>query len=41
MNRMVAELEVWFDKLELEVEKMEACGVATANSEMSAQEVRT
>ena len=32
MTKMMAELEVRFDKLELAVEKMEAVGVATTNS---------
>lgn len=35
---MVAELEIWFDKLELAVAKMAAGGVAAANSEMPAQQ---
>ena len=39
MTRMIAELEVRFEKLELEVEKMAAGGVVAANSRMSAQKV--
>ena len=34
---MVVDMEVRFEKMELEVEKMEVGGVATTNSEMSAQ----
>ena len=37
MTRMIAEMEVPFDKVELAVAKMAAGGVAAANSEMSAQ----